>query len=680
MADRTTHRHTQHEAQTTSGRGKILALRVVAVLSLAAGTWYVFWRWVWSVNWDNWWIAVPLVVAETYALIDGYLFAITIWRLKRRGQAPPPPEDATVDVFITTYNEPVDLVMTTALAAKAIDHPHETYILDDGNRPEMRAAADAAGIGYLTRGRDWEGHTRHAKAGNLNNAMFETYGEFLLILDADQIPKPEILDRTLGWFRDPDMALVQTPQWFSNVTESDPLGSQAPLFYGPIQQGKDGWNAAFFCGSNAVIRREALMRLGIQEYVAEVDAAVRKALRTSGRILDRSRRQMRKVDPTAAAAVAEVRAAVDLALQRLDAGDPVADVTYDVQETVRAASRSVVSDDLAEIRADLASIGVDLGEDVGIETDPRTGIPLVEDQILDELTTRDYSPLGALDAVGRIMRAVDVTRSDEAQPVMPMATVSVTEDMATCMRLHAAGWKSAYHHEILATGLAPEDLGTMLKQRLRWAQGTLQVLLRENPLTKKGLKAGQRLMYFATMWSYLAGFSALAFLFAPIFYLLFGALPVHAWGLTFVTFFTPYFLLNQLLFLIVGYGVKTWRGHQYSLAMFPVWIKACVTAAANVWFGRELGFIVTPKVSVGGRRRFPVRLVWPQLTVLVLLVASVVVGVVKLWTGSALTVIGVGVNTAWVAYDIIVLSVIIQAGLYRGPGSEDRSEKVEATV
>ena len=71
--------------------------------------------------------------------------------------------------------------------------------------------------------------------------------------------------------------------------------------------------------------------------------------------------------------------------------------------------------------------------------------------------------------------------------MMPMATISVTEDMATCMRLHALGWRSVYHHEVLAHGLAPEDLGTMLQQRLRWAQGTLQVMLKENPLVQKGL-------------------------------------------------------------------------------------------------------------------------------------------------------------------------------------------------
>lgn len=651
---------------------KLFALRVVSVLLLVAGTCYVVWRWGWSVNWDNWWIAVPLVLAETYALVDGYLFVATVWRRKQRGEAPPPPAGATVDVLITTYDEPVEMVMATARAALAISWPHQTYILDDGARPEMRAAAAEAGVGYLTRTADWDGRSRHAKAGNLNNALFHTDGEFLLILDADQVPVPEILDRTLGWFEDPEMALVQTPQWFSNVTDADPLGSQAPLFYGPIQQGKDGWNAAFFCGSNAIIRREALMRLGITEYVAEVEQAVLTALRASGRILARAERRARRQTPAAAAAIGEVRAAAEAALGRLRAGDPVAEVTWSFQQTARQASRSLVASDLADIQRDLAELQVLDGGDssLGIVSDPDSGVPVVDETALDALAGRDHSPLAALDTVDRLMRAVDVDRGDEAMPVMPMATVSVTEDMATCMRLHAAGWKSAYHHEVLAHGLAPEDLGTMLKQRLRWAQGTLQVLLKENPLTKKGLRSGQRLMYFATMWSYLSGFAALAFLIAPIVYLTLGVLPVHAYGLTFLAFFTPYFLLNQLVFWIVGYGVKTWRGHQYSLALFPIWIKACVTAAANVWFGRELGFVVTPKVREGGRQRFPLRLIWPQLTIMALLVLAVVSGVLQLWLGETLTVVGVGVNTLWVAYDLVVMSVIIQAARYRAPEAE----------
>ena len=89
---------------------KQLLIRVLVVLTLLLGTLYVSWRWLFSVNWENWWIAVPLVVAETYALIDAYLFGMTVWRIKRRGPAPEPLGTETVDVLITTFNEPVELV------------------------------------------------------------------------------------------------------------------------------------------------------------------------------------------------------------------------------------------------------------------------------------------------------------------------------------------------------------------------------------------------------------------------------------------------------------------------------------------------------------------------------------------------------------------------------------------
>jgi len=541
--------------------------------------------------------------------------------------------------------------------------PHTTWILDDGNRPEMKAEAERLGVGYLTRHPDWADMPKHAKAGNLNNALFATEGEFLLILDADQIPQPEILDHTLGWFRDPKVALVQTPQFFTNVSDSDPLGSQAPLFYGPIQQGKDGWNAAFFCGSNAILRREALMQLGIVGYVQEVQLEVGSALRASDRILGRAVAVAQQHSPAAAEAVRGLRAAARSARVGLDEGVPVGDVTYAFQQAVDRASLSVVDHDLEVMRADLEVLAR-----LPVHVDGQVGQLVVDDVALSRLSDREWSPLGAIESVRALIRAVDVDRADEAQPMMPMATISVTEDMATCMRLHALGWGSVYHHENLADGLAPEDLGTMLTQRLRWAQGTLQVLLKENPLTQRGLSLGQRLMYFATMWSYLSGFAALAFLAAPVFYLCFGILPVHAYGLDFLRMFVPYVVLNQLLFFVVGYGVKTWRGHQYSLALFPLWIRACTTAAANVFCKRPLGFAVTAKTRQE-QSGFPFRLVWPQLTATVVLVVACVVGVVRLWTGHADSAIGTSVNIVWVAYDLLVMSVIYRAALYRAPDS-----------
>jgi cellulose synthase (UDP-forming) len=633
---------------------RLLLIRFLVVLTLALGANYLVWRWLVSVNWSAWPIAVPLILAETYSFIDACLFGLTMWRMRERGPAPDPSPDATVDVFITTYNEPVDLVMATAIGARDIRWPHSTWVLDDGAREEMRVAAEEAGIGYLTRSPDWADKPRHAKAGNLNNALFSTEGEFLLILDADQVPSPDILHRTLGWFDDESVALVQTPQWFHNVDEADVLGSQAPLFYGPIQQGKDGWNAAFFCGSNAVLRREALMQIGVAGYVREVERAVRDALRAARSMLASSRRAAQQQGPQVVAAVDTVQRAATRAQRELKAGTPVAEVTYAFHEAARAASRDLVAADVDALAADLAAI-----QEVPFESDRELDGVVVDPIALDRLAAREWSPLGALESVGTLVDGVDVIRGHEAQPVMPMATISVTEDMATAMRLHAAGWRTVYHHEVLAHGLAPEDAGSMLHQRLRWAQGTLQVMLRENPLVQRGLSAGQRLMYLATMWSYLSGFAAVAYIAAPISYFVLGVLPVTTLGTDFMIRLVPFLIANQILFAVIGWRVKTWRGQQYSLALFPLWIRACVTAAANVWFGRPLGFVVTPKTRQEDRS-VPWHLIRPQLVAMALLVASSVVGVLH-WSQRSLNGLPTLVNLVWIVYDLAVLGIVVRA-------------------
>lgn len=633
--------------------------RLAVVLTVILGLNYVVWRWTDSLNWDAWWIAVPLVVAETYSLIDVMLFGMTVWQLKIRKGAPAPPHDATVDVLITTYNEDLDMVMTTALAAQRIRHPHSTWILDDGARPELRALAQEHGLGYVTRSEDWTANVpRHAKAGNLNNALMVTDGEFLLILDADQIPEPDILEKTLGYFNNRRVALVQTPQYFSNVPAHDPLGSQAPLFYGPIQQGKDGWNAAFFCGSNAILRREALMQLGLVGYVKETEKNIRRALKASRSALRQARKSADMDTPIVAEVLDAVEAATREAQEQLADGEPLSEITYRVRRRVDAAVQTLVQADMTALQADLDEIAAMELAHVG-----DAGVPVMADDAVQRMSARDWSPLGALESVQAVLDALNVERNDEAQPVMPLATISVTEDMATAMRMHAMGWESVYHHEILAYGLAPEDLQTMLTQRLRWAQGTIQVLLRENPLVQKGLTIGQRLMYFATMWTYLSGYAALIYFAAPIIYLLLGVLPVTSLSWDFFVRFIPFMVANQLLFAVAGRGIPTWRGQQYSLALFPTWIKACSTAARNVWFGRPLGFAVTPKARQTGGPGWS--LIRPQIVVSVLLAIAAVAGIIRLATGLA-EPLGTLVNVAWVIFDLVVMSILVRAVLYKG--------------
>jgi cellulose synthase (UDP-forming) len=643
---------------------------VLIVGNTVAGFIYLFWRWTASLNLDVWPIALALVIAETYSFVGACLFGLAMWRELQRGE-PPEPQGATADVFITCYNEPVELVRRTVRAALSIPYPHQTYVLDDGNSDAMRTMAGTEGVGYIVRSEDWRGRPRHAKAGNLNNALLQTQGELILMLDADQLPQPSILQRTVGYFRDPRMAFVQTPQPFYNIPPGDPFGSDAPLFYGPIQQGKDGWNAAFFCGSNAVLRRDALMQIGIARYVVELEDRLKRALASADTLLSRAARRLDPHDATTSTSLSDMRATVAEARSALARREPIQEITWQFQRRAQAIGRGIVAADLARIRAELADIpGIDAADlDLSMADD------LDDQESLRALTSREMSPLAAIEAVRGLLMAVDVDRGDEAQPVMPMSTISVTEDMATAMRLHARGWKSAYHHEMLACGLAPEDLRSALQQRLRWAQGTIQVMLRENPLVVRGLTLGQRLMYFSTMWSYLSGFTVACYLIAPMLYLFFAWLPIKAYSLEFFARLIPYLVLNQILFIVVGWGLSTWRGQQYSLALFPLWIKAVTTACGNVWFGQPLGFVVTPKTrQAGGALLGRLRLVSVQLASIVLLTFAALWGLARLALGVAPDGVAVLVNVAWISYDLVMLSVVLDAAIYEPPNDNDDAE------
>ncbi len=285
-----------------------------------------------------------------------------------------------------------------------------------------------------------------------------------------------------------------------------------------------------------------------------------------------------------------------------------------------------------------------------------------DEEALGALADRTASPLAAIAAVRGLLLGVDVDRSDEAHPVLPMATISITEDMATAMRLHALGWRSVYHHEILAVGLAPEDLGSSLKQRLRWAQGTIQVLLRENPLTKRGLSPMQRAMYLATMWSYLYGFVAIVYLAAPMLYLWFGWVPLRAYTLDFFWHLLPYLAANELLFTVVGWGLPTARGRQYNLALFPLWIQAVTSVIGNVFFGKKLGFVVTPKTRQGGVSFRVVR--WQMITI-ALLIAAAQHGVTEVFAGHIADRFPVFVNVFWACYDIAMMRVVLTAARFQ---------------
>jgi cellulose synthase (UDP-forming) len=212
-----------------------------------------------------------LVGAEVYAFAILFLgYMQTLWPLRRTPVPLPDDTDLwpSVDLLIPTYNEPLSVVRYTALAAMNIDWPADklnVYILDDGKREEFRKFAEDAGIGYMTRE-----DNKHAKAGNINRALERLDSPFVAIFDCDHVPTRSFMQVTLGWFlRDRKLGMLQTPHHFyspdpfeRNLSKFRVIPNEGELFYGIVQDGNDFWNATFFCGSCAVLRRTALDEIG----------------------------------------------------------------------------------------------------------------------------------------------------------------------------------------------------------------------------------------------------------------------------------------------------------------------------------------------------------------------------------------------------------------------------------
>jgi cellulose synthase (UDP-forming) len=150
-------------------------------------------------------------------------------------------------------------------------------------------------------------------------------------------------------------------------------------------------------------------------------------------------------------------------------------------------------------------------------------------------------------------------------------------------------------------------------------------------------------------------------------YLLFDWLPVRAFSATFFWHLVPYLLVNELLFLVISWGRPTWRGRQYNLALFPLWIAAVVTAAGNVFFGKHLDFAVTPKTRQSG---VSWRLVRWQLAMMALLIVAMLYGLARLALGHASDGPAILINVFWGCYDVLLLSVVVGAVRYQPQGAE----------
>ncbi|SFL88664.1 glycosyltransferase [Geodermatophilus ruber] len=443
-------------------------LHAVAVGAIACTVVYLVWRIGWTMpSGDALWLGIPFLLLELHGFVALVLFVVTTWdvtptreRLRTPPKAGPQP---SVTVLIATYNEQLEVLLPTVTAVLAMDGDHETWILDDGDRPEVAEMALALGARYVTR----PVHD-HAKAGNLNHALRMVTTDLIAVFDADHVPEPDFLIRTVPYFADPQLALVQTPQDFYNQSsfEHHHPGSalhEESLFYRVIQAGKHNAGAAFWCGTNAVLRVSALRSVG----------------------------------------------------------------------------------------------GV--------------------------------------------------------------ATETLTEDFHTTMRLHAAGWRTAYHNEVLASGLAAGTPDAFYAQRRRWGRGAMQVLRVDNPLTTPGLTLAQRLSYAYSLSAWFDSWRTLGLALLPVAVLATGLFPVSTDPWAFLFFAGSAFVLQQAAITLLGRGFAR---ADFSLLFDVLRLPSNLAATLSLLLPGTGTFAVTAKGRTG-EDRARARVPWVLWALALVLVSAV---------------------------------------------------------
>ncbi len=240
---------------------------------------YLYWRFTVTIPWGSTWyglgFALVCLAIELFGLFDAsILFSALVRRSNRtpeadaheaRLRARPESEWPAVDLIIATYNEPIEVLEKTVLGALALDWPNlNVWVADDGRRRWLRDWCQAKGAGYIIRP-----DNAHAKAGNINHALAVTSAPFVAVFDADFVPQQQFLTRTIGFFDDPRIGIVQIPHSFynhdplqQNLALRDAMPDDQRFFFEAIMPGRDGWDASFCCGSNSVTRRAAFEAAG----------------------------------------------------------------------------------------------------------------------------------------------------------------------------------------------------------------------------------------------------------------------------------------------------------------------------------------------------------------------------------------------------------------------------------
>ncbi|MBA3899249.1 MAG: cellulose synthase, partial [Bacteroidetes bacterium] len=237
-----------------------------------------------------------------------------------------------------------------------------------------------------------------------------------------------------------------------------------------------------------------------------------------------------------------------------------------------------------------------------------------------------------------------------------------SEDIYTSMMLHADEknrWESIQHPAVECKMLSPRDIDTWVKQRSRYAAGSLDIAFKDNPLTIKGLTIWQRLAYFTTIWSYMAPLWIMVFLLSPIIFFFTQALPVQAYSFDFFKFFLPFQIFNTLTMALGCWGINTTRGDQYYISCFWLMLSALWGAIR----GEKVKFLVTPKNSAGGGQH--IQHIWPHILIMALTMGGIIYNCFLVYFNAHPCTSGFISNTFWGFFNIYNLSIMLRAAYWK---------------
>ena len=579
-----------------------LLFQFTGIITIALGISYLNWRWRFSLNAEALLFSIFLVMGETLSFISTIMVIINFWSYKDAEKKLPvhflseieelqgrPDRPVKIDIFIATYNEDVELVRLSVLAAKKLKYPYpdvetKIYVLDDGRRDgrnpakeNMKSVATDEQVEYLIRE-----HNEGYKAGNLKNALQHTNGDLFVILDADTRVFPEFLINTTGYFKRNKVAWVQTPQWFYDITEAQNLGSviksklklskpngfigkffnrlitfifgkikvnedifgnDPRLFYDVILRKRNFYNSAFCCGAGSIHRREAIMSLAIKDFAGKV--------------------------------------------------------------------KKFESDLISKHKGSR-------------EIHDETNAFLLKEQIIP-------------------------------------FKFHASEDIYTSIMLHADKenkWESIQHPDIECKMLSTQDLDSWIKQHKRYAEGSLDIAFKDNPIFIKGLSIGQKICYFNTIWSYFAPLWIMVFLLSPIIFFYTLTLPVKAYSFDFFKYFIPFQIMNTIAITIGCWGINTKRGDQYYISSFWFMIMSLMSVIA----GKKVKFNVTPKGKHDAKN---LQHILPHIIIILLTLSGIIYNTILLILGQHPTPSGFAANAFWCLFNIISLSVMIRAAYWK---------------